>query len=204
MKFGKNSANNPLAVRTHEEMMEVLISPEPTGPVIHYFMIRGGSEQGNITIWQFGTAGDEYIKTYGHYHVSDFVETYKVLSGEGILLLQARKIGADKKPIDDEVEYVKAIYVKSGSVIKIPKYAGHLLANTGNSWLVTIDDSPVNFKKPGRRGKGKEAAWPEHADYAPVKKMRGFAYYIVKQNGKPAFIKNPNYRNTPKITIERT
>ena len=203
MQSGLKSANNPFAERTHKEMLEVLMDSKSSGPEAHYFMIRGGSERGNITIWQFGTAGDEYIKTYGHYHVSDFIETYKVLSGDGILLLQVRKIGADKKPIDEEAEYIKAIYVKPGSTIKIPKYAGHLLANIGDSWLVTIDDSPVNFKKPVRRGGNKEATGPTHADYSPVKKMRGFAYYIVKKNGKPAFIKNPNYKNTPEIIIEQ-
>lgn len=172
------------------------MSPESAGPDIHYFMIRGGSERKNITIWQSGTIGDEYIKTYGHYHVRDFLETYTVMLGEGIILLQKRKENEDGTLADDEVEYVKAIFVKTGSVIPIPPNAGHLAVNTGSSWLVTIDDSPVNFEQ------SKEAAWPKHADYEPVKKMHGFAYYIVTKDGKPSFVKNPNYKNTPDIIIE--
>ncbi len=172
------------------------MSPESTGPDVHYFMIRGGSERKNITVWQSGTVGGEYIKTYGHYHIQDFQETYTVLSGEGIILLQKRKESGDGNLLKDEVEYVKAIFVKTGSVVPIPLRAGHLAVNIGNSWLLTSDDSPVNFNK------AEEAAWPAHADYEAVKQMRGFAYYIVKEDGKPAFVKNPNYKNTPEITIE--
>jgi glucose-6-phosphate isomerase len=177
-------------------MKDVLMSPESAGPDIHYFMIRGGTERKNITIWQSGTVGGEYIKTYGHYHVMDFLENYTVLEGEGIFLLQKRKEGVDGMLVDDEVEYVKAIFAKTGSVIPIPPKAGHLAINTGSAWLVTIDNSPVNFEK------SKEAAWPMHANYESVKKMRGFAYYVVIKDGKPAFVKNPNYKNTPEIIIE--
>ncbi|OGI94721.1 hypothetical protein A3I84_00285 [Candidatus Nomurabacteria bacterium RIFCSPLOWO2_02_FULL_36_8] len=184
------------AVRTQEEMLDVLMTPESSGPDVHYFMIRGGSEKKNITIWQAGLVGEEYIKTYGHYHVSDFIETYTVLAGEGIILLQNRKINEKGILIDDEVEEARAIFVKAGSVVRIPKNAGHLAVNTGESWLVTSDDSPVNLNKMN------EAAWPVHADYEPVRKLHGFAYYVVKKNGKPFFIKNENYKNVPEIIIE--
>jgi len=189
--------DNVSGVRTHKEMLDVLMSPESTGPDVHYFLIRGGSERKNITVWQSGLVGDEYIKTYGHYHVRNFLEDYKILWGEGIVLLQARKTDAKGLPIDDEVEYVKAIFVKPGSVVPIPKDAGHLAVNIGESWLVTVDNSPVNLEKT------KEAAWPAHADYQPIKKLHGFAYYVVKKDGKPFFIKNPNYKNTPEIIIEK-
>ena len=43
-----------LAVRTHQEMLDVLMDTKSTGPDIHYFMIRGGTEKRNITIWQNG------------------------------------------------------------------------------------------------------------------------------------------------------
>ena len=184
------------AVRTQEEMREVLMDPNAVGPDVHYFMMRGGSEKKNITVWQSGLVGEEYIKTYGHYHVIDFIETYTVLAGEGIILLQKRKQGSDGLPIDDEVESVKAIFVKAGSVVPIPERDGHLAVNIGESWFVTSDDSPVDLRKT------KETAWPTHADYSPVKKMQGFAYYVVQKDGKPSFVKNPNYKNTPEILIE--
>lgn len=187
-----------MGVRTHEEMADVLISPNSEGPAVHYFLIRGGSEKGNITVWQAGKVGDEYIKTFGHYHVSDFLETYTVLAGEGIVLLQKRKVDSSGKPIDDEIEEVRAIFAKTGSKIKIPERAGHLMVNIGKSWLVTMDNSPVNFE-----AKKDEAANPTHADYEPVRKLRGFAYYVVEKDGEVMFIKNPNYKDTPDIIIER-
>ncbi len=184
------------ATRTHQEMLEVLMDKNSSGPEIHYYMIRGGSEKRNITVWESGLVGEEYIKTYGHYHVSDFIETYTVLAGEGIILLQERKKDENGNCIDDEVESVKAIFVKAGSVVPIPARAGHLAVNISDTWFVTSDDSPVDLRKV------KESAWPAHADYSPVKKMQGFAYYVVQKDGKPFFVKNNNYKNTPEIIIE--
>jgi oxalate decarboxylase/phosphoglucose isomerase-like protein (cupin superfamily) len=69
------------------------------------------------------------------------------------------------------LNWVKAIKVKAGDMYSIPPFAGHLMINTGSTWLVTSDDSPVYFDdSPGK---------PKHADYEPVKKMHGFAYYVV-------------------------
>jgi len=170
-------------------MLPVLMDPKAVGPDVHYYMIRGGSEKKNITVWEAGTVGGEYIKTFGHYHVSDFIETYEIVAGEGILLLQERK-----KDRDDEVEWVKAISVRAGSKVAIPARAGHLMVNTGKSWLVSIDDSPVYERD--------DPAAPKHADYEPVRRMRGFAYYIVEKAGRPEFVKNINYKNVPKITLE--
>ncbi len=191
-----NNMNNVFAERTHKEMVDVLMDPKSTGPDVHYFMIRGGSERKNITIWQSGLVGEEYIKTYGHYHVSDFMETYTILAGEGMIVLQERKVDDRGTPIDNEVNYFKAIFVKPGSVVSIPERAGHLALNTGESWLITKDDSPVNLNK------DEKTAWPQHADYEPIRKLHGFAYYVVKKNGKPFFIKNSNYKNVPEVTIE--
>ena len=51
------------AVRTHEKMREVLMHPAAAGPAVHHHMIRGGSQARNVTIWEPGTVGGEYIKT---------------------------------------------------------------------------------------------------------------------------------------------
>jgi glucose-6-phosphate isomerase len=181
---------NPYAARTHAKMKEVLMNPKAKGPKIHYYMIRGGKKKKNITIWESGKVGKEYIKTYGHYHVGKLDETYWILQGEGILLLQKLK-----KNRNDQVEYVKAVFVKAGDKVYIPSGVGHLVVNTGKEWLITADNSPVAALD--------SAGMPGHADYSAVKKMRGFAYYIIEKNGRPAFVKNPKYRNVPKIIIKR-
>jgi glucose-6-phosphate isomerase, archaeal len=170
-------------------MRDVLMSPDSDGPEVYYYMIRGGKEKRNVTIWESGVVGSEYIKTFGHYHVQNFSETYEVLAGEGLILLQ-------DVPVDGAVGWVKAIYVKPGDRVRIPERAGHLGVNLGKSWLVTMDDSPVNLS-------GDQSAWPKHADYESVRGLRGFAYYVVEKDGQPIFVKNPNYKNHPDVVIEK-
>ncbi len=170
------------------------MSPESAGPAVHYHMIRGGTSKKNVTVWESGLVGGEYIKAYGHYHVTDFTETYWIVSGEGILLLQMRKKDAAGAWIDNEIESFKALRVKAGDSIAIPPFAGHLLVNTGPTWLVTTDDSPVDLS-------GDSASMPKHADYEAVKKMRGFAHYVVNQDGTPTLVKNPNYITVPDASI---
>ncbi len=179
------------ADRSHEKMKEVLMHPEAEGPEIHYYMIRGGVDKTNITVWETGTVGGEYIKTYGHYHVGHLDETYHIVSGEGIVLLQTRKNDSSDNPIDDEIESFYAINVKAGDSVFIPSGTGHLVVNTGKVWLVTVDDSPVNFEEID------PVSLPGHADYEPVKKLKGFAYYAVEENGQPTLVKNPNYKIIP-------
>lgn len=186
----------PLAERNTDKMKEVLFVSEAESPDIHYYMIRGGKDKTNITIWECGTVGGEYIKTYGHYHVGDISETYSIIQGTGILLLQKRKIDDNGKPIDDEIEIFEAKKVKEGDKIFIKPEMGHLIVNTGNTWLVTSDDSPVYPDDIDPVG------LPGHADYEAVKKMRGFAYYIIEKNGVPTLIKNPKYKTVPEAFIE--
>ena len=175
------------AARTHGKMAEVLMNPEAPGPAIHYYMIRGGSEKRNITIWESGTVGGEYIKAYGHYHVDELDETYWILAGEGVILQQ--KLVDPNVP--DVVDDFKAIIVKPGDSVYMPPRVGHLAVNIGKTWFVTADDSPV-------AGTGDSASMPMHADYESVKKMRGFAYYVVEKDGKPAFVANKLYKEVRK------
>jgi oxalate decarboxylase/phosphoglucose isomerase-like protein (cupin superfamily) len=99
-----------------------------------------------------------------------------------------------QSPIENKkIDSFKVIKVKAGDKIHIPKNTGHLALNTGKTWLVTSDDSPVNFleKDP--------VSMPGHADYESVRKMRGFAYYVVEKDGKPDFVKNNEYIDIPEI-----
>jgi len=178
----------PFAERTHEKMKDVLMNPEASGPSIYYYMIRGGTNKRNITVWEPGTVDGEYIKAYGHYHIGDLEEEYTILEGEGMILLQS-------PIVNGSVESFKAIQVKAGDKIHIPKNTGHLALNTGKTWLVTSDDSPVNFEEKD------PVSLPGHADYEVVKNMRGFAYYVVEVDGKPSFVKNPKYKNVPDVNL---
>ena len=172
----------PYAARTQEKMREVLMTPDAQGPAIHYYMVRGGSKKRNITILEPGTVGGEYIKTYGHYHIGNLDETYWFLSGEGIVLQQ--KLIDPTQP--EVVEEFKAIRVNAGDSVYMPPGYGHLMVNTGPTWLVMEDDSPVD-------GADDSASMPGHADYEAVKNMHGFAYYVVERDGAPALVANPLY-----------
>lgn len=180
------------AAREHEKMKDVLMDPDGVGPSIHYYMIRGGSEQRNITVWEPGAISGEYIKTYGHYHVGKLSETYWILFGQGVALLQKLAEDENGQMISDTVEEFKAISVKAGQEVFMPEKFGHLLVNTGETYFATADDSPVDFEERD------PTSFPGHADYALVKQMRGFAYYVVENNGAPALKKNPLYKEIKK------
>jgi oxalate decarboxylase/phosphoglucose isomerase-like protein (cupin superfamily) len=74
----------------------------------------------------------------------------------------------------------------------MPPEEKHLIINTGLTYFVTADDSPVNFDE------ANPVSMPGHADYEPVKRMRGFAYYVVEKDGKPALKRNPLYKEIQK------
>jgi len=189
MQFDFTEVPKHYAARTHEKMQEVLMDPEGIGPAFHYYMIRGGVDQKNITVWEPGTISGEYIKTYGHYHVGQLDEDYYILMGEGVAVLQTLVTDENGEMIADEVAEFKTIVTKPGDKIYMAPGQGHLLVNTGSTYYVTADNSPVNFKE------ANPTSMPGHADYELVKQMRGFAYYVVEHNGKPALKKNPLYKS---------
>lgn len=193
-KMNIDFANVPkhYASRTHDKMQDVLMDPNGRGPEIHYYMIRGGVDQRNITVWEPGTISGEYIKTYGHYHVGDLNETYWIIFGQGVALLQKLKENENGEMIANEVEEFRAISVKAGDTVFMPPKFGHLVANTGETYFVTADDSPVDFEDRD------PSSFPGHADYELVKKLRGFAYYVVENEGKPALKRNPLYKSIKK------
>ena len=195
-KIDFTNVSKHYASRTHEKMKDVLMDPNGDGPAIHYYMIRGGKDQKNITVWEPGTVSGEYIKTYGHYHVGQLDETYNILFGEGIALLQKLSVNENGEMIADSVEEFKAIITKPGDKIYMAPGYGHLLANTGKTYFATADDSPVDFEEKD------PSSFPGHADYELVKKMRGFAYYVVEHNGKPALKKNLNYKTILKEDLD--
>ena len=118
--------------------------------------------------------------------------------------MQERETGKDGEPIDDEIKSFKAIKVKSGDRVHIPKNNGHLAINTGKTWFVTSDDSPVNFQTDSQKTPLEKdpIGMPGHADYEPFKKLHGAGYYVIEKDGKPELVKNPFYKKVPEAKIE--
>lgn len=181
--------------RDHQMMKDVLMEPDAAGPKVHYHMVRGGVDLRNITIWESGKVGREYIKTYGHYHVGDISETYWIVYGEGITIAQKRVVGANGEPIDEQIQELRIVKVKAGDAVFMPRGWAHAAVNTGQRFFATADDSPVNFEDVD------PSSLPGHADYGPIKRMRGMAYYIVEKDGEPTLVKNPTYKKIPEAQI---
>ena len=62
---------------------------------MHYHIIRGGSGARNVTVWESGTIGGEYVKTYGHYQSAIWTSRTGLLLGEGVAIVQKRVEGPD-------------------------------------------------------------------------------------------------------------
>lgn len=184
------------AQKTYEQMKDVLKDPSASAPEVFYYMCRGGKDQKNITVWEPGTVGGEYIKTYGHYHVGDVEETYWVLYGEGIALLQKLETDEKGELIPDKVLEFRVIKLKVGDEIHMPSGWGHVVINTGKTAFVTADDTDVIFDE------SLPSKTTGHADYEAVKKMQGFAYYVIDNNGIPALKKNKKYKSVKKTDFD--
>jgi len=158
------------------------MDPEASGPEEVYFVVRvEGREFGpepNITIIPPARIGKEFPKTFGHYHQHNEKETYRVLYGKAILLIQKPEKGSI-----DRIEGVKVLPGKAGDTLTVPEGYGHCLINTSNDLLVTADW---------------EAKTAGHV-YEPIKKMQGFCYYLIEKDGKIKFVRNPKYQKVPPV-----
>ena len=155
-----------------EEMKVVFYEADVTSapdPVYQVFTDLGDHFWINKTVIAAGRLGNEYPKTFGHYHGANIDEKYYVAQGKGILQLQS----------DNEVFLIKA-GVGDEVIIK-PKY-GHSWSNVGDKELVLFD----NWSTPH-----------SPADYEQIEKMHGMAYYIVEDGGDTKVIANKNYKDLP-------
>lgn len=139
-----------------------------------YYMYRGLKKKGelryDITLILPARLGREYSKTKGHFHIGNYGELYKVLTGRGIFLLQKGK---------KEVEKVYFVKGKRGDFILIPPGYGHVTINPSNKIL-------------------KIANWVSEkcqSDYQSVEKKSGMCYYYTLEG----WVKNNRYKKIPKL-----
>jgi oxalate decarboxylase/phosphoglucose isomerase-like protein (cupin superfamily) len=176
------------SARTKGELSEVLLNPQSKGPDPVYLVFSGVAEGEweNITVISNGLLDKEYPKTFGHYHPVDSpTETYKVLHGDGIFLLQEKYI-ENGKWLPNKVKTVVLVKAARNETVTITPKWGHSSSNLGTSPLVTLDN-------------WKNGHTP--ADYEPIKHLKGMAYYLTEENGQVSFVKNPNYVDLPKPLI---
>lgn len=173
-----------------ESMKPILMEENSTGPNVAYWLFSDVCEKWeNFTIIKSGKYNQEFIKTHGHYHNSKEVETYHLIDGNGLLLLQ--KQHDDRGVfIPEQIDEVIILSVKPGEDIKITQQYGHAWINIGETPLLSYD----NWK-----------SGHTPADYTPIERLHGMAYYIIEENKKPKAIPNPNYKNLPEpiwITVK--
>lgn len=144
---------------------------EKEDTVVYDFYEMGAPEsEGEIamgtSILHPGKIGDEYYFTKGHYHSKlDTAEAYYCLSGEGFMLIE-----------NPEGDW-RAIPMKGGEAVYVPKRYAHRTVNTGKTDLVTF------FAFGGEAGH----------DYGTIE-TKGYRKLIVERDGKPEIIDNPKWK----------
>ncbi len=172
-----------LSPRTITDMKPVLYNPEVTAPADVYWVFRDikreGDKRFDITILTNDLMGQEYPKTYGHYHLpKNAVESYSVISGNALFLFQ--------KPNDQnlgEISEFHAVKKTTGESIDLPAGFAHATINLGPDALVVGNWENSDVEN----------------NYDPIKEFGGFAYYVICENGEIKFIKNEAYSVVPEI-----
>ena len=170
-------------IRYLNDMKEVLYDQEwsKTAPNLElYYMYRALKEENdlkyNITVITAKMLGKEFMKTKGHIHIGNYGETYTVLEGEAIFLIQKTK--------NEIVEDIYVVKAKKGESIIIPSQYGHVTINPSNNKdLKTEDWTSKNCK----------------SDYSLFEKLQGACYYYTEQG----WVKNENYKNIPELRFEK-
>lgn len=164
--------------RTLDDLRPVLMNKNVSGleEVYWVFSDLNYGKFVNLTIISDVRLGSEFSKTFGHYHSQKTPETYQVVAGEGVLVLQQ---AADDFSVLERVILIKA--VRGDKLVIDPKY-GHSWSNVGKGPLILIDDWSFGHK-------------PE--DYQLISKFNGMGYYLVEKNGKLETTANNNYKKLP-------
>ena len=155
-----------IKTRKLEDMREVLMDRGADGPENIYVMIRG---QPNITVLVPGKIGREFTKTHGHYHKDDRSEVYRVLFGEGKMLIQNR-----------DASNIQFLEMRTGEEVVVPEGYAHTMINTGKGPLITADGCPADAETAVN-------------DYELIKEKQGFALYVVEEDGEIKTVPNVHY-----------
>ncbi len=191
------------STRSLADLSVVLDDPEAVGPGIIYWMYRNtglktdaGLLEGydlryDLSAFRSVMLGREPMKTSGHYHpnipgqAEAYPEIYEILYGEALYVMQkVADYGAG--PADVEVEDVIVARVKAGQKIVMPSGYGHVTINTLDQPLLMSNWVSSQF----------------NSFYGSVVACRGFAWYLVDEDGELTWEPNPRYeRGVPEIRV---
>ncbi|MFH1587907.1 MAG: glucose-6-phosphate isomerase family protein [Candidatus Diapherotrites archaeon] len=167
-------------IRTIKQMQSVLRTPKSEWPNECYYMYRGVNAlkdekkinsiqlRFDLTVIPPALLGEEFNKTFGHFHPKNsagtyFPEIYEVISGKALYLLQKT----------DGAEFY-AVNAKQGQKLIIPPGFGHVTINPSlDEVLVMANWIEKNFK----------------SDYGNIKENHGAMHYFTHYG----FEENMNY-----------
>lgn len=145
-----------------------------------YYMYRGVKTKGelryDITKIKAKMLGKEFPKTKGHEHLENFQEVYKVFKGKAIFLFQKYR--------NNKIEDVYAVRAKTGAVIIVPPYYGHITINPSKEELIIANWISKKCKN----------------SYNLFEKRQGACYYYTKSG----WIKNENYKKVPGLRFKKS
>lgn len=145
-----------------------------------YYMYRGVKTKGelryDITKIKAKMLGKEFPKTKGHEHLKNFQEVYKVFKGKAIFLFQKYR--------NNKIEDVYAVRAKTGAVIIVPPYYGHITINPSKEELIIANWISKKCKN----------------SYNLFEKRQGACYYYTKSG----WIKNKNYKKVPGLRFKKS
>lgn len=139
----------------------------------------------NLIVLPPGLLGIEYNKTHIFSPDNDQNEIttiVDVIRGRGIVLIQKLK---EKGELDYDTEVEAAIYfnAKKGDRVPIPQGYMYTFINATNYSLIL----GRLFENDGK------------IDYRTLRKEHGMSYYIIRKNARKEIVKNPHYREVPKL-----
>jgi glucose-6-phosphate isomerase len=197
LSMGRSMECRPAVHRTRAEMQEVLLEPRAKGPERHYTMyhdvhlkkdagvLQEAGFRYDMTVIRPAIIGREFNKTMGHYHPAlpglglSYPEVYEVISGGALCLLQKTRTLADPRRVTDVV----TIEARPGDRTIIPPNYGHVTINPYKTPLVMADATATGFV----------------STYDPYRRLRGAAYHLVLEKGRPTWVPNPLYLSHPAI-----
>lgn len=180
--FGADVNSVKPEVRLFSQMRDVLLNKELDSQDPLYYMYRGvfkpcDQEKAaqyrlryDITVICPGLIGEEFSKTFGHYHNDSYPELYEVVWGEALCLMQKPVIPGLK-----EVGDVFLVRVKAKEKIVVPPHYGHILINPS-------PDAPLVMSN-----------WVSIdciSDYSAYTAAQGAAYYAINYDGEFKFMEN--------------
>ncbi|MCR4368672.1 MAG: glucose-6-phosphate isomerase [archaeon] len=191
LEFGKRMKKVVPEARTHKRMLPVLKNPEEKAPEEFYYMyrdvaiesdrelIRKNNLRFDITILPPFLVGDEYNKTFGHYHpkvpgtflggATWWPEIYEVLHGRAHYLLQngSEFLVFDARPGD--------------KCVMLPGF-GHITVNPSGKEALVM----ANWVFPGFA-----------SDYGPIEKLGGGQWFETTKG----FVANKKYGEAPNVQL---